>query len=318
MQITADIKNKLLTAARTGPSIETRFKRQIGLILISPWLLGLLLFKLAPILASFVFSFTDFYLLTPDQIHFTGLQNYRIIARDLDAGNALWQTIKLALVIIPVQTFASIFAAALLSSEKLLAKNTMRLLFFLPSIIPAFSAALMWDGFTNPATGWLNRLILSPLGLEALNHFSYRGGDGASQTLFIISSLWTIGPGILIMMASMQGISSEIYEAAHIDGADRLTRFFRITIPLITPAIFFSLVLNLTAVFGGAILLDRGSRWRNDFSSYDGYVNYVLFDMFKLGYASSLAWIFFVVVLIIVLILFGTSKYWVYFPDREN
>src|SRR5678815_5683968 len=136
MQITTVIKNKLLVAARSGPSVETRFKRQIGLMLISPWLLGLLLFKLAPILASFVFSFTDFHLLNPDQIQFTGLQNYRIIARDTDAGVALWQTLKLALIIIPVQTVASIFAAALLSSEKLLAKNTMRLLFFLPSIIP--------------------------------------------------------------------------------------------------------------------------------------------------------------------------------------
>lgn len=316
MQIPFIFKNKTSIASTVRPSVETRFKSKVGLMLISPWLIGLLLFKLAPIIASFVFSFTDFHLLNPDQIQFTGLQNYRIILRDEQAATALWQTLKLALVIIPVQTFASIFAAALLSSQKLLAKNTMRLLFFLPSIIPAFSAALMWDGFTNPSTGWLNRLILSPLGLESLYHFS--NGDSSLRFLFIITSLWTIGPGILIMMASMQGVSNDIYEAAHIDGADRLTRFFKITIPLITPAIFFSLVLNLTAVFGGAILLDRGSRWRNDFSSYDGYVNYVLFDMFKLGYASSLAWVFFVIVMIIVLILFGTSKRWVYFPDREN
>ncbi|HXD11851.1 MAG TPA: sugar ABC transporter permease [Anaerolineales bacterium] len=313
MQITSVIKNKISAVPRV--SVETRFKRQVGLMLISPWLIGLVLFKLAPILASFFFSFTDFHLLNPDQIQFTGLQNYRIITRDREAGIALWQTIQLALVIIPLQTFASIVVAAMLSSRQLLAKNTMRMLFFLPSIIPSFSAALMWDGFVDPSTGWLNRLILGPLGLESLNHFSY--GD-ASRLLFIISSLWTIGPGILIMMGSMQGISTEIYEAAHIDGAGRLKRFFKITIPLITPAIFFSLVLNLTAVFGGAILLDRGSRWRNDFSSYDGYVNLVLFDMFKLGYASSLAWVFFVIVMIIVLILFGTSRRWVYFPDREN
>jgi len=227
----------------------------------------------------------------------------------------LWQTVKLAWVIIPLQSFASIIVAALLSSQRLLAKNAMRTLFFLPSIIPAFAAALMWQGYVSPATGWLNRLILGPLGLESLNHFYSRG---ASQPLFILSSLWTIGPGILIMMGAMQGISSEIYEAALMDGAGRVTRFFKITIPLITPAIFFSLVLNLTAVFGGAILLDRGNRWRADFSSYDGYINFVLFDMFKLGYASSLAWIFFVFVLILVLILFGTSKHWVYFPDREG
>jgi multiple sugar transport system permease protein len=313
MQTTSVLKKTLSVTSR--PSVETRFKRQIGMMMISPWLLGLLIFKLLPILASLALSFTDFHLLNPDKIQFVGLANYRIVFRDEQAVTVLWQTVKLALVVIPLQTFASIVVAALLSSQKLLARNTMRTLFFLPSIIPAFAAALMWQGYVSPATGWLNRLILDPLGLASLNHFYSRG---ASQPLFILSSLWTIGPGILIMMGAMQGISSEIYEAARMDGAGRITRFFKITIPLITPAIFFSLVLNLTAVFGGAILLDRGNRWRNDFSSYDGYINYVLFDMFRLGYASSLAWIFFVFVLILVLILFGTSKRWVYFPDREG
>ena len=313
MQTTSVLKKTLSVTSR--PSVETRFKRQIGMMMISPWLLGLLIFKLLPILASLALSFTDFHLLNPDKIQFVGLANYRIVFRDEQAVTVLWQTVKLALVVIPLQTFASIVVAALLSSQKLLARNTMRTLFFLPSIIPAFAAALMWQGYVSPATGWLNRLILDPLGLASLNHFYSRG---ASQPLFILSSLWTIGPGILIMMGSMQGISSEIYEAARMDGAGRITRFFKITIPLITPAIFFSLVLNLTAVFGGAILLDRGNRWRNDFSSYDGYINFVLFDMFRLGYASSLAWIFFVFVMILVLLLFGTSKRWVYFPDREG
>lgn len=316
MQITSIIKNKLSVFSNERPSVETRFKSKVGLLLISPWLTGLLLFQLMPILASLVLSFTDFHLINPDQAQFVGLDNYRILFRDKQAWDSLWQTVKLALTIIPLQTFASIVFAALLSSERLLAKNTMRTLFFLPSIIPAFAAALMWQGFVNPSTGWLNRLILSPLGLASLNHLASRGAS--QQPLFIVSSLWTIGPSILIMMGSMQGIASEIYEAARIDGAGRLTRFFKITMPLVTPAIFFSLVLNLTAVFGGAILLDRGNRWRAGATSYDGYINFALFDMFKLGYASSLAWVFFIVVLIVVLILFGTSKKWVYFPDREN
>jgi multiple sugar transport system permease protein len=297
------------------PSVETRFKGRVGLMLISPWLIGLLLFQLAPILASLVLSFTNFRLLTPEETQFVGLANYKYLIRNEQAWMSLWQTIKLALVIIPLQTFSSIIFAALLSSERLLAKNTMRTLFFLPSIIPAFAAALMWQGYVNPSTGWLNRLLLEPIGLASLNHFSPRS---PSQALFILSTLWTIGPGILIMMGSMQGVSPEVYEAALIDGAGRLKRFFAITIPLITPAIFFSLVLNLTAVFGGAILLDRGNRWRAGATSYDGYINFSLFDLFQLGYASSLAWTFFIIVLIVVLILFGTSKYWVYFPDREN
>jgi multiple sugar transport system permease protein len=287
----------------------------MGLILISPWLIGLLIFKLAPIVASFFFSFTDFHLLTPDQTQWVGFENYQIILRDEKAWLAFEQTVKLALIIIPLQTFVSICFAALLSSQRLRNRNLLRTLFFLPSIIPAFSAALMWQGYVNSSTGWLNRLLLDPIGLSSLNHFSSRGD---SQSLFILSSLWTIGPGILIMMGAMQGVPLEVYEAAIIDGADRLTRFFKITIPLITPAIFFSLVLNLTAVFGGAVLLDRGNRWRNEFSSFDGYINLNLFTMFHLGYASSLAWFFFVFVMLVVLILFISSKYWVYFPDREK
>jgi multiple sugar transport system permease protein len=275
---------------------------------------GLFLFQLAPIVVSLVLSFTDFYLVAPQQTQFIGLLNYRILFRDQTAWDSLLKTVKLALVIIPMQTFASIAIAALLSNERLLARNAMRTLFFLPSIIPAFAAALMWRGYVNPSTGWLNRLLLEPLGLASLNHFS----SEASQSLFILSTLWTIGPSILIMMGSMQGISSEIYEAAHIDGAGHFTRFFKMTIPLVTPAIFFSLVLNLTAVFGGAVLLDRGNRWRSGATSYDGYVNFVLFERFELGYASSLAWVFFVIVLVFVWILFGTSKKWVYFPDRER
>ena len=110
-------------------------------------------------------------------------------------------------------------------------------------------------------------------------------------------------------MGAMQGISPEVYESALMDGAGRMVRFFKITMPLITPAIFFSLVLNLTAVFGGAILLDRGNTFSIDLSSYDAY---------NLGYASSLAWVFFIFVMIVVLVLFRTSKSWVYFPDREN
>lgn len=296
-------------------SLETRYKGLIGLILISPWL-GLIIFKLVPILSSLVISFTDFHLLTPEQTQFAGVSNYLFVFRDVQAATALVKTIKLLFIIIPLQILSAIFIAALLSSKDLLMKNTVRTLFFLPSIIPAFAAALMWEGFVNPSTGWLNRVLLDPIGMAWVNHFSSRD---PSVPLFIISSLWTLGPTILIMMASMQGIHPEIYEASRIDGANRLVRFFKITIPLVTPAIFFSLVLNITGVFGGAILLDRGNTFRGSvISSYDGYIHYVLFDLLQLGYAASLAWIFFIVVIIVVLILFGTSRRWVYFPDREN
>jgi ABC-type sugar transport system permease subunit len=190
----------------------------------------------------------------------------------------------------------------------------MRSLFFLPSIIPSAAAIFMFQGFVHPSSGWLNRLILDPLGLGGLNQLSSPDGG---QILLILTSLWAAGPGFLIIVSALQGIPQEIHEAAHMDGAGPIRHFFAITIPLITPAIFFTLILNLTAVFGGAILLDRGTTSRAATSSYDEYVRYVLFDLFKLGYASSLAWVFFIFVMIVVLTLFATSKRWVYFPDER-
>jgi multiple sugar transport system permease protein len=283
--------------------------------LISPWLVGLVIFKLAPLLATLGISFTNFYFLTPDQIGFVGLKNYISLFKDPNLGIAFLGTIKLALIIIPIQTGAAILLASLLSNEKLRMKNSLRVLFFLPSIIPSAAAMFMWQGFTNSRTGWLNALFLNQLGLAKYVHFTSRGD---TPSLLILTTFWAIGPGFLIIMGAMQGIPTEIYEAALVDGANRVRRFFSITLPMITPAIFFTLILNLTAIFGGAILLDRGNSFNSNLSSVDTYLYFILFRTFHLGSAASLAWIFFIFMLVLVLILFATSKRWVYFPDREN
>ncbi len=288
--------------------------RYWGLFLISPWLIGLIIFKLIPILTSLGLSFTDFYLLEPKNYQFVGIDNYLSVMKDPNSGFVLLQTMALALVIIPVQAGSAIFLATLLSNRRLRMSNTLRSLFFIPSILPVLSTTFMWQGFVNPSTGWLNRMLLNPLGLGGLNHLYTRGGG---LSLFILTSFWAIGPGFLIMLGAMQAIPPEIHEAARIDGAGRLRHFFSITLPLISPATFFTIILNLTSVLGGVVLLDRGNNFNNVLSSYDAYVNYTLFSLFRLGQASSAAWIFFLFAMLIVLTLFATSKYWVYFPDRE-
>jgi multiple sugar transport system permease protein len=301
-----------LARHRQRPS---RDKRLWGLLLISPWLIGLALFKLAPLLATLGISFTDFFLLTPDKMTFVGLKNYIDLFKDPNLGAAFMGTFKLALIVIPLQTAGAILLAAMLSDAKLRLKDTLRVLFFLPSIIPSAAALFMWQGFTNPKSGWLNPLLLNPLGLAKYVHFSSRG---STPSLLILSTLWSIGPGFMIIMGAMQGIPVDIFEAALVDGANRLRRFFSITLPMVTPAIFFTLILNLTAVFGGAILLDRGSSFNSNLSSVDNYLYFILFNTFRLGSAASLAWIFFIFLVVLVLVLFVTSKRWVYFPDREN
>jgi multiple sugar transport system permease protein len=296
------------------PRFRLRYDKTFGLLLISPWLLGLLLFKLLPILASLGLSFTDFYLLEPGETRFVGLDNYARLIQDEAVGYLLFATINVAIFTIPLQLIASTLLATLLNSSRLKASTPVRTLFFLPSIIPGVAIAFMWRGFTDPNVGWLNRFILQPLGLLGFNDVY---SDAAVALLFTISSLWSIGPGMLIMLGAMQGISSEIMEAARVDGAGPLVRFFKITLPMISPAIFFSLVINLIAVFGGVILLDRGNVFSGSSSPFDGYISYWLFGEWQLGYAASLAWVFFALVMVVVVTLFTSSRRWVYYPDRE-
>jgi len=130
--------------------------------------------------------------------------------------------------------------------------------------------------------------------------------------------LWSIGPGFLIMYSAMESISNEIYEAARVDGAGPLARFVLITLPMISPAIFFSLVINLTGAFGGAVLLDRGYVLGFSLSPMEGYINSVMFTQGNLGYASALAWVTFAVMMTITIYLFRSAKRWVYFPEEDD
>ena len=292
-----------------------RYDRLFGLLLISPWLLGFLLFKLLPILASLGISFTDFYMLAPVETQFIGLANYARLFQDRAVGYVLFASLGMALFTVPLQIGASILLASVLSSPRLKNKTLLRTLFFLPSIIPSVAVLFMWQGFIDPTTGWLNRLFLAPLGLTGFDNVYTEGVRGL---LMAINSLWSIGPGMLIILAALQSLPKEVEESARIDGAGPLLRFFSITLPLISPAMFFSLVINLVAAFGGVILLDRGNVFSGSNSPYDALVSEVMFGDFELGYASSLAWLFFLVVMVVIIFLFATSRRWVYYPDQER
>jgi multiple sugar transport system permease protein len=300
--------------ANRKPLSASENRRRWGLCFIAPWLIGMALFKLAPILATLVFSFTNFYMLAPDQIQFVGFRNYIDLFHDPNLAAALLGTFKLGLIMIPLQVIAAVLLASLLNSRSLWFRNILRVLFFIPSIIAAFPAKLMWQGFVNPKTGWLYPLILNPLGLAKYVHLSTRGSD---PTLLILTTFWSIGPGFLIILGALQGIPPEIHDAAHVDGAGRVRRLLFIDLPMVSSAVFFTLILNLTAIFGGAILLDRGTSFNSGLSSVDTYLHVILFGTFKLGMASSLAWIFFLFMLAVVLFLFATSRFWVSFPERE-
>jgi ABC-type sugar transport system permease subunit len=286
-----------------------RYSAFIGLLFVSPWVVGFILLKLVPILAALGFSFTFYHLLTPEQIHFIGLDNYLAILKDSEAGASLFGSIGSFLFAVPVEMAVALGLAAIFASERLRNKRILRTLFFMPSIVPAIAIFVIISGLTDPQSGWVSRLILQPLNLPETNLFS----------IFpFVLSLWSVGPSFLIMLAAIQGVSREIHEAARVDGAGPIMRFFYITVPIISPAIFFSLIINMTNAFGGVALLDRGLPFDQSLSPMESFINYQMFTRTDLGYASALAWTMFIVVMIIMLVIFRSARYWVYFPEEDG
>ncbi|MEM8857038.1 MAG: sugar ABC transporter permease [Chloroflexota bacterium] len=285
---------------------------RIGLLLISPWLIGFILLKLIPIIASLGFSLTDFNMVKPQDTAFIGLANYSALIYDETLWAVLFATIGLAFITIPLQLIFALALAALLSNEAIIGRNFYRTLIFLPSIIPGIAVFSVWFGFVDPTTGWLNRLVMEPLGLPG-----YPGPNSESgrNLLLILLSLWNIGPAFLILSGAMMGVPKELYEAARVDGAGPIYRLINITIPVTSPAIFFSLLISLITVFGGTVLLDRSVSFTNGFQSpVDWYIGDVMFGGQALGYAAGIAWVVFVIVMAIAIYLFRTADRWVFYP----
>jgi multiple sugar transport system permease protein len=304
--IPSDLKKHL-----RNPALRRR-ETLIAFLLLSPWLIGFVLFRLYPILASLWYSFTNFYMLEPGKTQFIGLANYGRMITDLAAWSNMAGSLGYFLLTVPLELLAALALAAIFSSERLRMKGILRPLFFMPSIIPAGAIYMIWLGMVDPYTGWVTQLFaflkLPPVVMSF----------GQITPFFLtVMALWSIGPGFLIMYGAMQGIPKELHEAARVDGAGPLMRFISITLPMISPAIFFSLVIDLTSAFGGSVLLDRGFVFSQS-TNMDGYIYATMFSQLDMGYASALAWVMFIVTMTITIILFRSARRWVYYPEESG
>ncbi len=243
-------------------------------------------------------------MLDPGHTHFIGLANYLLFFKDADAGASLFGSLGYFVLSVPLEMVVALLLAAVFTSDRLHGKRIMRALFFMPSIIPAIAIYIIISGLTDPHTGWIVQL------------FHLNSATPLYALFPVILSLWTIGPGFLIMLAAMQAIPKELYEAARVDGAGPINRFLSVTIPMSSPAIFFSLVINMISSFGGVALLDRGLAYDQSLSPMDSYITRQMFSSLKLGYASALAWIMFILVMVVTVLLFRSTRYWVYFPEE--
>lgn len=296
---------------------KERADRMWGLLFISPWILGILLWYLVPMVASFIFSFYKFDLVRPEEARFIGLANYVQLLRDPLMYKSLWVTVKFALIAIPSALALPLAFAWLLTSKSLRGKTLFRTFFFLPTIVPFVSVVFIWNGFLNTQTGWLNR-FLTALGLP--------GPDWLNSTFWIYPALamigfWGVGNAMLLFIASLQGIQEELYEAADIDGANGWHKFIHISIPIISPIIFYNLVLLMIAIFNyflvPFVLKNGTGDPANATLFYSLYFFKTAFTFNDMGYGATLAWLLFLIILVITIILFGTAKYWVYYEYEE-
>lgn len=289
-----------------------------GLLFLSPWLLGFVLFFAGPMLASLAASFTDLVLVHPDQTRFVGLENWQRLMTDQLVRKSLLVTANFLLIAVPLTLILPLAMALLLNSQRLKGKALFRALFFLPVLIPGVAAAVIWQGVLNLHTGWID-LALDAAGLPA--------PDWLNDPNWVIPSLsliatWAVGNYMVIMLAGLQGVPTELYDAAKVDGANAVYRFFRISIPLISPVIFYCLVLAVIAAFQyfltAYVIFQNTAGPNNSALFYMMNLYKEAFVYYHMGYASALAWGLFFVGLLVTIGLFATARRWVYYAGSDR
>lgn len=296
-----------------------------GLVFLTPWMIGFLLFYLAPMIASFVFSLYDFNPAVPDQAKFIGFENWqRALLVDEEVRLSFLRTLNFAAISLPIGLGFSLFLAILLNSKNVLGKNLFRTLFYMPTMIPVVAVVLIWSGVLNEQTGWINVIIERFTGIEAVGTQGLRWLADTKLVYYAYTmfGLWGVGNAMIIFLAGLQGVPTELYEAAEIDGANWFQRLWSITIPMITPVIFYQLVLGTIGslqYFLAPFVLNRGTGFPEGMTRfYMVYFYKQSFSFFSMGYGATLAWLMFIVALIMTVALFGTAKYWVYYASEER
>ena len=283
-----------------------------GWLFVAPFVVGFVLFSLLPMAASLVLSLTNFDPRAPDEISFIGLANYERMLRDPVLHESIGVTLRFALLVVPLSLAAALGIAMLVNSTLLAGRNVFRTLFYMPMHIPIVASTLVWMGVLHANSGWLN-VGLGAVGIEGPNWLQSPTWVGPALALM---GLWGIGNMMLIFLAGLQSVPSELYDAAKVDGAGGWSSFRHVTLPLISPVLFYNLIIALIATFQyftQAFVISNG---RGDPDRATLFFNLNLyreaFGFFNMGYASALAWLLFAMVLGLTLILFRTAGSWVY------
>jgi len=288
-----------------------------GYLFIAPWLLGFLFFTLIPMLATLGFSFTNINLAQEEPLAFVGLKNYATLVGDKQTWDSLLVTFKYALLALPIAVSLPLLVALMLHSRHLKGASGFRVAFYLPYVVPFIAGVLIWGGMLSNETGWLND------GLRAIG-ISHPPDWLQDPTWIypglVIMGVWGIGAGMVVYLAGLKGIPSELYDAARIDGAGSWAQIRHITLPMISPVIFYTLILACVEVlqyFLVPLVLKNGTGEPGGSTYFFNLYIYKTFFTFQnMAYGSTLAWLLFGITLLLTLVLFRLSRRWVYYAGE--
>lgn len=285
-----------------------------GLIFLSPWLIGFLGFVLIPMVATLGFTFTNVNLSQDEPLRFVGLDNWSRLLGDSQTWAALGVTLKFAALQLPFTLVVPLGVAILLNSRSLRGSSVFRVLFFLPYVVPFVAGVLIWQSMLNPSTGWINEAlrfagIASPPGWLEDPSWVYPG--------LVLMGVWGIGGGIIVNLAGLRGIPSELYDAARVDGAGWWSQLRHVTLPLMSPVIFYTLILSIVEVlqyFLVPLVIKNGTGEPGGSTLFFNLYLYKTFFAFQnMSYGATLAWLLFAITLVVALIVFRASRRWVYY-----
>jgi multiple sugar transport system permease protein len=290
-----------------------------GYLFAAPWLLGFFLFTLGPTIVSILMSFTQWDGITPlSQIRWVGTDNYRqLLTDDPKFAKALANTAWYVSWAVPFGTLNALCLALLLNQE-VKGQPVFRTLFYLPSVVSGVATSMMWLWLFNPSFGPIN-YALSRLGLPQDSLPGWLTDPKWAMSAFIFMSLWGVGNAMLIYLAGLQGVPVHLYEAADLDGVTAWGRFRHVTLPMLTPTLLFNLIMGIIGsfqTFTQAFIMTGGGP-KDATLFFVLYLYQKAFQQFKMGYASAMAWILFVIIMALTLLLLKSSKRWVYYEGER-
>jgi multiple sugar transport system permease protein len=278
-----------------------------------PWIVGFLAFVVGPMLFSFGLSFFESDLLITN--YFVGLENYQELFQEADFWQSLKVTFIYAFTTVPLGTVIALLIATLLN-QKIAGLGLWRTIYYLPTVISGVAVSLLWLQIFNPRAGLINN-FLALFGLTGPN---WLYDSNYALSALIIMSVWGVGANILLYLAGLQGIPTHLYEAATIDGANGWQRFWAVTIPMLSPTIFFNVTISLIGAFQfftQAFVMTKGGP-SNSTLSMVLYLYNKAFGQVRFGYASAVAWVLFAIIISFTLLFQYLSRHWVYYEGEQN